>query len=160
MVRNEATVPRHLCKIGPRYEVIIRFTQLRVCVYVLYLLCSQNREPKCVACVNLINRAIVGQSGELTNQNVNCPYTRADPVIKSPQRRWEVTQDWSSVVIKFPTTGSPSSVKSSHHLPHRRVVGQITYRCIRFTAGFEQDTFECRHKWEHIYSPVPMCWYI
>ena len=68
MVGNKAIVPRHSCKIGPRCEVIICFTQLKVCVYVFHLLRSQNREvPKCVACVNLINWAIAGQSVEFTN---------------------------------------------------------------------------------------------
>ena len=39
----------------------------------------------------LPNWAIVEQGGDLTNENINCPSSGVDPVIKFPQKRWEFT---------------------------------------------------------------------
>ena len=64
-------------------------------------------------------------------QAVSCPYSGADPVIKSPQKKkggWEITGDSASEVIIFPTIGAPSF--NPHHLP--RMGGVVEHNIDRY----------------------------
>ena len=72
------------------------------------------------------------------------PYSGADPIILSPQRRWEVTGDLTHILLTMQYTENIAIVKASsaamkvqaigalssinpphnlHHLPNRGVVG-------------------------------------
>ena len=97
-------------------------------------------------------RAIVGQGGDLTNLNINCPNIRDIPYNQIPLQKvgdyWgfdtrSVTVQYtetiavfkmSSEVVKCPTIGAASFSQSPYiarHLPVRGVVGHNIDRCIR-----------------------------
>ena len=63
-------------------------------LYTIFNFCTEQGNFGNVMPPHPPNRAILGQGRDLTNENMNCPYSGADPVIKSLQKDGRLLQIW------------------------------------------------------------------